>query len=44
VEQAHQYSVRIELRGVSAEGAAQVVSKGVWGAARKTVVECSVKN
>lgn len=35
VDDAHQYPVRIELRGINPKGAAQVVAKGIWGVARK---------
>ena len=38
VDTAHQYTVRIELRGVNPEGAAQVVAKGVWGLSRERAV------
>lgn len=39
VEDAHQYSVRIELRGINPKGAAQVVAKGIWDPARKSALE-----
>jgi hydroxymethylpyrimidine pyrophosphatase-like HAD family hydrolase len=38
VEEAHKYSVRIELRGINAQGAAQVVAKGIWGKARENTI------
>ncbi len=38
VDAAHQYNVRIELRSVQAEGAAQVVAKGIWGESRQQAV------
>ena len=38
VQVAHQNSVRIELRGVNAEGAAQVAAKGIWGQDREKTV------
>jgi hypothetical protein len=39
VSQAHKFPVRIELRGASSVGAAQVVAKGVWGKARTTAIK-----
>ncbi len=39
VDEAHQYSVRMELRGVNPQGAAQVVAKGIWGKARNAVIK-----
>lgn len=39
IELAHQYPVRIELRGVNHLGAAQVVAKGVWGVQREELVD-----
>lgn len=38
VEVAHQHNVRIELRSVQVDGAAQVVAKGIWGGAREEVI------
>ncbi len=39
IEKAHQFPVRIELRGVNHLGAAQVVAKGVWGVQREYLVD-----
>ncbi len=39
IQMAHQYPVRIELRGVNHLGAAQVVAKGVWGVQREDLVD-----
>lgn len=39
VESAHRFPVRIELRGSSADGAAQVVAKGIWGKARSAAIK-----
>jgi len=39
IDLAHQYPVRIELRGVNHLGAAQVVAKGVWGVQREDLVD-----
>lgn len=39
VDDAHQYPVRIELRGINSEGAAQVVAKGIWGKAREKAIQ-----
>ena len=38
VDDAHRYTVRVELRGINPRGAAQVVAKGIWGPARNKVV------
>ena len=38
IDESHQYTVRIELRGVNEKGAAQVAAKGIWGISREKTV------
>ena len=43
-QQAINYPLRIEVRGTTQEGAAQMVAKGIWGPKRDEAVPRSPKN